>query len=114
MICLGSTFGLLKIFAGKENISSKLCGTTGDFFASVFYHTLGSVGASIFFIISLIIFSLLLLDGNLIRTLARFKLFLEKIKESFHREKEELVSVKDIKDSGKSAGKNLTKRRVKS
>lgn len=109
MICLGSTFGLLKIFAGKENISSKLCGTTGDFFASVFYHTLGSVGASIFFIISLIIFSLLLLDGNLIRTLARFKLFLEKIKESFHREKEELVSVKDIKDSGKSAGKNLTK-----
>ena len=109
MICLASSFGLLKIFAGKENISTKLCGTTGDFFASVFYHTFGSVGASIFFVIALIIFSLLLLDGNLIKTLARFKLFIEKIKESFHREKEELVSVKDIKDSEKSSGKNSMK-----
>jgi S-DNA-T family DNA segregation ATPase FtsK/SpoIIIE len=109
MICLASSFGLLKIFAGKDNISSKLCGTTGDFFASVFYHTLGSVGASIFFAIALIIFSLLLLDGNLIKTLARLKLFIEKIKESFHREKEELVSGKGIKDSEKSEGKNSMK-----
>jgi len=102
MICLASSFGLLKIFAGKENISSKLSGTTGDFFASVFYQTLGSAGASIFFAVALILFSLLLLDGNLIKTLARFRLFIEKIKENFRREKEDLITGKDTKESEKS------------
>ncbi len=109
MLCLASSFGLLKIFAGKENISSKLSGTTGDFFASVFYQTLGSAGASIFFAVALIVFSLLLLDGNLIKTLARFKLFIEKIKENFHREKEELVTSKDPKESEKTGRKNSMK-----
>jgi len=109
MLCLASSFGLLKIFAGKENISSKLSGTTGDFFASVFYQTLGSAGASIFFAVALVIFSLLLLDGNLIKTLARFKLFIEKIKENFHREKEELVTGKDPKESVKSGRNNSMK-----
>jgi DNA segregation ATPase FtsK/SpoIIIE, S-DNA-T family len=107
MICLASSFGLLKIFFGKENISSRLSGTTGDFFASVFYHTFGSAGASIFFVISLIIFSLLLIDGNIIKTMAKFKLAFEKIKESFHKEKEELISTKELKDAGKTAGQNL-------
>jgi len=109
MLCLASSFGLLKIFAGKENISSKFSGTTGDFFASVFYQTLGSAGASIFFVVALIVFSLLLLDGNLIKTLARFKLFIEKIKENFHREKEELVTGKDSKEFEKSGRKNSMK-----
>jgi len=109
MLCLASSFGLLKIFAGKENISSKFSGTTGDFFASVFYQTLGSAGASIFFVVALIVFSLLLLDGNLIKTLARFKLFIEKIKENFHREKEELVTGKDPKEFEKSGRKNSMK-----
>ncbi|MEO8210768.1 MAG: DNA translocase FtsK, partial [bacterium] len=107
MMCLGSSFGLLKLFSGKENISSKLSGTTGDFFASIFYHTLGSVGASIFFSIALIIFLLLLIDGNIIKTMAKFKIFFEKIKESFHREKEELITNKDLKDSEKINKKNL-------
>ena len=109
MLCLASSFGLLKIFAGKENISSKLSGTTGDFFASVFYQTLGSAGASIFFAVALIVFSLLLLDGNLIKTLARFKLFIEKIKENFHREKEVLVTGKDPKEAEKTGRKNSMK-----
>ena len=107
MICLGSAFGLLKIFSGKENISSRLSGTTGDFFASVFYSSLGSVGASIFIFVALVIFSLLLMDGNIIKTMARFKLFVEKIRESFHKEKDELVSVKDLKDSNKPGKQNL-------
>lgn len=109
MLCLASSFGLLKIFAGKENISSKLSGTTGDFFASVFYQTLGSAGASIFFAVALIVFSLLLLDGNLIKTLARFRLFIEKIKENFHREKEDLITGKDTKESEKSGRNNSMK-----
>lgn len=106
MICLASSAGLLKIFSGKENISSKLSGTTGDFFASVFYHTLGSVGASLFFGISLILLSMLLVDGNIIKTMARFKLFAERVKESFHKEKDELTSAKDLKVSDRLLRQN--------
>ncbi|MEO8665452.1 MAG: DNA translocase FtsK [Ignavibacteria bacterium] len=109
MVCLGSSFGLLGIFFGKENIPSKFSGTTGDFFASIFYHTLGSVGASIFFALALILFTLLLIDGNIIKTLARFKIFTEKIKESFHREKEDLISAGEQKGADKLVQKNLKK-----
>ncbi len=112
MVTLGSSFGLLKIFSGKENISSKLCGTTGDFFASIFYHTLGSVGASIFFAAALILFSLLLIDGNIIKTLARFKIFAERVKESFHKEKEDLISTNEQKEINKLVQKDLKKESV--
>ncbi|MEP7146429.1 MAG: DNA translocase FtsK [bacterium] len=109
MVCLGSSFGLLKIFSGKDNISSKLSGTTGDFFASIFYHLLGGVGASIVFTAAIILLSLLLIDGNIIKTMARFKLFAEKIKESFHQEKQELTGINDQKVSEKLAQKILKK-----
>lgn len=103
MSTLGSAFGLLKIFFGKENISGYLSGTTGDYIASIFYHTLGSAGASVFFILALIIFSFLMIDGNIIRTFARFKLFAEKIKDSFHKEKENLVVSKELKSKEKES-----------
>jgi len=109
MTALGSAAGLLKILFGSENISSHLSGTTGDFISNIFYQTLGSVGASIFFIVSLVLFFMLLIDGNIIKTVARFKLFAEKIKESFHKEKEDLVSQKEIKDSEKSS-KQISKK----
>jgi len=102
MITLGSAAGLLKIFLGPENISSHFSGTTGDFLANIFYQTFGSVGASILFIVSLVLFSVLLIDGNIIKTFARFKLFAEKIKESFHKEKEDLVSQHENIESEKS------------
>lgn len=109
MICLASSMGLLKIFSGKESVSSRLSGTSGDFFASVFYHTFGSAGSSVFFVMSLIIFSLLLIDGNIIKTMARLKLFSEKVKDSFHKEKEGLASGKNQKDTVIEASQNFTK-----
>lgn len=108
MIVLSSSAGLLKIFFGPENITSRLRGTTGDFISNIFYQTFGSAGASIFFIVSVVLFSMLLIDGNVIKTFARFKLFVEKIKDSFYKEKESLVSNKEIKDSEK-AFKHISK-----
>lgn len=102
MVVLGSIAGLLKIFFGPENISSHLSGTTGDFIANIFYQTFGSAGASIFFAVSFILFSMLLIDGNIIKTFARFRLFAEKLKESFHKEKGELVIQKENKETEKS------------
>lgn len=106
MTCLASTAGLIRIFLGKENISSKLSGTTGDFISSAFYQILGSAGASVFFVLSLILFLLLLIDGNIIKTMARFKLFAERVKESFHKEKENITVNKEIKASKKEALQN--------
>jgi S-DNA-T family DNA segregation ATPase FtsK/SpoIIIE len=106
MLCLASTFGLLRIFTGRDAVSAKLSGTSGDFFASVFYQTLGSAGASIFFGLFLILFSLLLIDGNIIKTFARIKLLSEKILESFHQEKTELTSSKEKVTKNLSAGGN--------
>lgn len=102
MMALASSAGMLKIIFGKENISSKLSGTTGDFFASIFFQTLGIVGASIFFALAIIACSLLLIDGNIIKTLARFKLLGENFKERFRKEKEELIANKELKDSEKA------------
>lgn len=107
MLCLASSFGLIRIFTGRDLVSAKLSGTSGDFFASVFYQTLGSAGASIFFGLFLVLFSLLLIDGNIIKTFARLKLLSEKIRESFHKEKSELVSDKEKNKKDLSAsGKN--------
>lgn len=102
MMVLSSSFGLIKIFSGPQNISQYLSGTTGDFFANIFYQTLGSVGASVFFVIAAGLLSLLLIDGNIIKSMARFKLFAEKVKESFHKEKEDLITEKDLKVTEKS------------
>lgn len=103
MMVLASSAGLITIFSGGQSSLQHFSGTTGDFFANIFYQTLGSVGASVFFAVSAFLLSILLIDGNIIKSMARFKLFAEKVKESFHKEKEDLVSQKDIKDAEKSS-----------
>lgn len=95
MALLGSFFGLLKIFWGPETIMPVMTGTTGDFFASIFYKTFGSVGAFVIFIFLLALFTLLLIDGNIIKTIARMKLFAEKVKDNFKKEKDELTLKKE-------------------
>jgi DNA segregation ATPase FtsK/SpoIIIE-like protein len=52
------------------------------------------------------LFSLLLIDGNIIKTFARIKLLSEKILESFHQEKTELTSSKEKVTKNLSAGGN--------
>ncbi len=106
MMVLSSSFGLIKIFSGPENFSSHLSGTTGDFLSNIFYQTLGSVGASVFFAISAVLLSLLLIDGNIIKSFARFKLFAERVKDNFNKEKEELTDINDLKQSEKSVKKS--------
>ncbi|MBK8981570.1 MAG: DNA translocase FtsK [Ignavibacteria bacterium] len=98
MMMTASMFALLRIFSGPEFFSPKLSGTTGDYFASIFYHTLGSVGATVFFAVSIILLSFLLIDGNIIKTMVRFKLFFEGVIEKFKKEKVEQVTQKEIKN----------------
>ena len=58
-----------------------------------------------FFAISALLLTLLLIDGNIIKSFARFKLFAEKVKDNFNKEKEELTDLKDLKQSEKSGKK---------
>lgn len=107
MAVLASLAGLFKIFWGQETISPLFSGTTGDFFANVFYHALGSVGALVSLFILLVLFVFLLIDGNVIKTMARMKLYAEKLFESFRKEKEELENLKQSKiKSGIQAPEN--------
>ncbi|HMQ69830.1 MAG TPA: DNA translocase FtsK [Ignavibacteria bacterium] len=114
MLCLASSFGLIRIFTERDFVSPVLSGTSGDFFASVFYQTLGSAGASIFFGLFLILFTLLLIDGNIIKTFARMKLFSEKLMESFHKEKSDLniAKEKNIKDLQASGNNDLSESNI--
>jgi DNA segregation ATPase FtsK/SpoIIIE, S-DNA-T family len=98
MFFLGSISGLLRIFYGTS-ISPFLSGTTGDFSATVFYQTLGSVGASIFFILGLAFTLVLLIDGNIFKTMARMKLLWEKIIDNFRKEKQNLKKKKDTNET---------------
>ncbi len=83
MICLASSFGLLKIFFGKENISPSSAAQPGIFLHQYFIIP-SEVSALLFFLsFLLILFSVLLIDGNIIKTLARFKLLAEKDKRKF-------------------------------
>ena len=90
MAVLASSAGLLKIFLGSESISSKYSGAAGDFFATIFYQTFGSVGATLFFLFSLFLVIVLLIDRNIAKTFARARLLYEKVKDSFIKEKEKL------------------------
>ncbi len=97
MTLLAGSVGVMKYLFSGYRISVLYSGATGDFLASIFYHTIGGVGASIFFIICLVVVSMLLIDGNIIKTFAKFKLLLEKIIDSFRREKETLLEKKEDK-----------------
>ncbi|MFC2093267.1 DNA translocase FtsK [Bacteroidota bacterium] len=90
MAVLASSTGLLKEFLKSSIITSRYSGAVGDYFATIFYKTFGSVGATLFFLLSLFIIILLLIDRNIAKTFARAKLLYERIRENFKREKDKL------------------------
>lgn len=123
MTALGSTAGLSRILFGSNNISARYSGTTGDFFAAVFYQTLGSVGASIFFLLSTFLVVMLLIDGNIFTTMERLKGWFNSVKELIAKKKDgeegkeeeetgEIIPVKQ-KKSEDSLSEALRKEREK-
>ena len=97
MVVLASSSGLLKIFFVKYEFPARLSGAAGDFLSNIVYQFLGSVGASIFFLLFLFITVLLIIDGNILKTLARIKLLFEKLFESFKSEKNKLKTKSEEK-----------------
>lgn len=97
MTALSASAGLIRFFVGTDYMTGAYSGATGNFIASIFYYGLGGVGSSLIFIIILALIVMLLIDGNILRSLARIKILFEKIKEKFHKEKEDLVATKEEK-----------------
>jgi S-DNA-T family DNA segregation ATPase FtsK/SpoIIIE len=95
MICLSSLFGLARIIFGKESISLSLSGTSGDFIANILYQALGSVGASVLLVLSLGLFILLAIDGNIIRTFAKIRSFIGNAIEKYRAESEAIAEERE-------------------
>jgi S-DNA-T family DNA segregation ATPase FtsK/SpoIIIE len=71
MVVTASSAGLLKIFMGSEAIPSRYSGATGDYISTILYQSLGSVGASVLLLIALLLNIMLVIDGNLPKSMDR-------------------------------------------
>ncbi|MCB0725265.1 MAG: DNA translocase FtsK [Ignavibacteriae bacterium] len=71
MVVTASCAGLLKIFMGSDTIPSRYSGATGDYISTVLYQTLGSVGASVLLFMALVLNVMLVIDGNLPKSMDR-------------------------------------------
>lgn len=75
MVLLGAALGLLRILSGGA-VSSKLSGTGGDFVATIFYKTTGSVGASVILLLLLFVNIFLLVNGSIYKSFESLRKFI--------------------------------------
>lgn len=71
MVVTASSAGLLKIFMGSDAVPSRYSGATGDYISTILYQSLGSVGASVVLLIALFLNIMLVIDGNLPKSMDR-------------------------------------------
>jgi S-DNA-T family DNA segregation ATPase FtsK/SpoIIIE len=90
MMLLSSLFGVMKITLGNDKISYALVGRSGDYFSSILYYMLGSFGSYLLLFILLIVFGFLLVDRDLMKSLARLKVMFESMREKFAASREEM------------------------
>jgi S-DNA-T family DNA segregation ATPase FtsK/SpoIIIE len=106
MLLVSSLFGMFKTSVGADKISYRLIGTGGEYFSSILYTFIGSLGSYLILFILLMIFGFLMLDRDIVRSLARLQLLLESMKEKFAASREEMRQRREeekMKQSGRSA-----------
>ncbi|MBE2255859.1 MAG: DNA translocase FtsK [Ignavibacteria bacterium] len=136
MVLLGTIMGLSKILFGSGSISTTLSGTSGDFLATIIYKTIGSVGSSVLLLILLALNVFLIIDGSIVKSLARikhlfdssidkYKAHREKLKEEkilaeekkkdelLNTEKQENINLKDDEEKPETITDKLKKEREK-
>ena len=90
MILISSLFGMLKLSLGTGRIPYSLYGTSGEYFSSVLYYMVGAIGTYLIICGLTFLFGFLMLDRDIVKTLARLKLMFESMKEKFGRSMEEM------------------------
>ncbi|MBS1494094.1 MAG: DNA translocase FtsK [Bacteroidetes bacterium] len=103
MVILGVSTGLLKILAGTNTGFLQYAGGAGDTWATIFYKILGGVGASVVFFFLFVLDAFLMIDGSIVKTLARIKLLFLRFIESFKKHEEDLTTQQETKNNLRKA-----------
>jgi len=105
IVVAASTSILNKIF--NNSIPQSFRGNSGDFFAELIYRVFGLLGASIIFFFALAIMILLIIDSNILKSLARLQLLMKNIAEKFRKEKTNLQQRKKEQTEKKEKEKTV-------
>lgn len=105
MVILGVSTGILKIIAGTNTGFLQYAGGAGDTWATIFYKILGGLGASVLFFFLFVLDAFLMIDGSIVKTLARIKLLFLRFIESFKKHEENLTNKHQLKEVEKEAEK---------
>lgn len=97
MLLLSALFGMFRISLGHDRISYSLVGRSGDYFSSILFYMIGSLGAYILLFILLVLFGFFMIDRDIVKSLARFRLIFSSIREKFARSFEEMKEQKELK-----------------
>jgi len=98
MVLASGIAGMIRFIAGPEYVSGVYCGATGNFISSMFYYGIGAIGGSFILLAAFTAVIFLLVDGSILKTLARIQLLWHKIIEKFKKEKEELAAAEEQKN----------------
>jgi S-DNA-T family DNA segregation ATPase FtsK/SpoIIIE len=90
MILISSLFGMFKITLGADSISYTLYGTSGEYFSSLLYYIVGALGTYIVLFGLTLFFVFLMIDRDIVKSLARLKLLYEAMKQKYRNSMEEM------------------------
>jgi S-DNA-T family DNA segregation ATPase FtsK/SpoIIIE len=90
MIFTSSLFGMFRSTLGADKISYTLVGTSGEYFASIFYLLLGTLGGYILLFGLVALFAFLLIDRDITKSIARVRMLFDSIREKLHASMEEM------------------------
>ena len=116
MVTTSAVAGLVRILWGTDNISSRYSGAVGDYIATIFYQTLGSVGASVLLLLALALNVMFVIDGKLGKSLDRLKrmsvFIIGKLK-ALRKPKEESDDVLDLEEESELSPLEQEKERIR-
>ncbi len=90
MIFSSALFGMFRTTLGVDKIPYTLVGTSGEYFSSIFYLMLGSLGSYILLFGLVAVFGFLLVDRDIAKSIARLKMLIESFREKFRTSMEEM------------------------
>ncbi len=95
MIFTSALFGMFRTTLGVEKIPYTFVGTSGEYFSSIFYLLLGTLGSYVLLFGLVIIFGFLLVDRDIAKSFARLKMFYESLRDKFRASMEEMRERKE-------------------
>ncbi len=99
MIFSSALFGMFKTTIGVDKIPHTLVGNSGEYFSSIFYLLLGSLGSYILLFGLVAALSFLLVDRDIAKSFARLKMLFESFRDKFRTS---IVEMKEKREEEKN------------